>query len=222
MSARPLRAVLYARVSTDTGQQDTETQLRQLRELAAARGFVVVAEHKDHVTGDPRRRSGDPRGLAASLRLLQERGAEVLVIFAADRLVRSPSALLQLVERVQSFNARILSLQDGRDLDTTSESGELMTFLLGWFARMSINLTRERTKAGLERARAEGKRLGRPPVQLNYDEKHTIAVHLAKGYSQRATMQILGATRREVLHVVEWIKNGGLEAGPGPDEEGSA
>lgn len=213
----PLRAVLYARVSTDTGQQDTETQLRLLRELCTARSYVIVAEHTDHVTGDPKRRRREPPGLAAALRLLQDKRAGVLVIFAADRLVRSPMALLQLVERVQSYGARIVSLQDGRDLDTTTKTGELMTFLLGWFARMALNLTRARTHAGLQRARAQGKQLGRPRVQLTQEQRDEVLERLGLEQPARQIAREMKISRRQVGAVAEWLKNGGVDAASVPE-----
>lgn len=164
MKAKVMRAVLYARVSRDDGVQDPQVQLHALREWAATRGWKIVGEQFDRITGDPGRRKGDPPGLRAALQLVQDRKVDVLAVFAADRLVRSPVALLQLVARVQQLGGHVASLQDGSDLDTTTDLGELYLFLRGWMARMEMRLLRARTKAGLARARAEGKRLGRPPL----------------------------------------------------------
>jgi len=158
----PLRAVLYARVSTRNGEQDPDVQIERLREWAAQRGWQVVAVERDRVSGDPARRRGDPAGLTRAIQAIAERRADVLAVFAADRLVRSPVHLLQLVSRVQSVGGHVASMQDGNDLDTTSDVGELFVFLRGWYARMEMKLIRARIKAGLDRARAEGKTLGRP------------------------------------------------------------
>jgi DNA invertase Pin-like site-specific DNA recombinase len=155
-----MRTILYARVSKVEGDQDPETQLKALRQWAAQRGWTVASEHVDRVSGDPARRKGDPPGLRAALAAL--RRGDVLAVFAADRLVRSPMELLQLVMRIQAHGAHVASLQDGADLDTTTDTGELLTFLYGWKARMELRLIRSRTLAGLAAARAKGKRLGRP------------------------------------------------------------
>lgn len=155
-----MRAVLYARVSKVEGDQDPETQLNALRQWAAQRGWDVASEHTDRVSGDPARRKGDPKGLRGALAALRK--GDVLAVFAADRLVRSPMALLQLVVRIQANGAHVASLQDGADLDTTSDTGELLTFLYGWKARMELRLIRSRTLAGLAAAKARGVRLGRP------------------------------------------------------------
>src|SRR5262249_8338237 len=152
---KPLRAVLYARVST-RDKQDPESQLASLRPWAAQRGWTIVAEERDRVSGDATKRRGDPPGLARAFRALEERRADVLAVFAADRLVRSPTGLLSLVARVQGLGAHVASFQDGADLDTTSDMGELLVFLRGWFARMDLKLIRARIRSGLERRRAEG------------------------------------------------------------------
>lgn len=178
-----MRAVLYVRVSRSDGVQEPETQLRQLRDFARCKQWRVVAELQDRVTGDPLRRGRNPPALVNALELIDRRKAEVLAVFAADRLVRSPIHLLQLVAQVQAAGGRVASLQDGADLDTTTDAGELFVFLRGWWAKMELRLTRARTQAGLERARAEGKRFGRPVTQL--PELGALAELLAGGLRDR-------------------------------------
>src|SRR5258708_6365704 len=121
---KPRRVVLYGRVST-RDRQNPETQLGALREWAKSRGWTVVAEERDRVSGDVAKRRGDPPGLARAFRALEEHRADVLAVFAADRLVRSPTGLLALVKRVQDLGADVASYQDGSDLDTTTDMGEL-------------------------------------------------------------------------------------------------
>jgi len=159
----PPRCVLYLRVSKSDGSQDITTQEGVLRAEAARRCWAVVAVEHDQVSGDPVKRGGrTPPGLARALAAIECRKASILLVFAADRIVRSAIGLLQLVQRVQQLGGRVCSARDGAELDTTTEQGELLLFLQGWFARWELRLTRERTKAGLQRARAAGKRLGRP------------------------------------------------------------
>lgn len=188
---KPPRVVLYARVST-RDKQDPESQLGALRQWVNSRGWHVVAEERDRISGDPSKRRGDPAGLARAFRALEERRADVLAVFAADRLVRSPTALLHLVERVQALGAHVASLQDGADLDTTTDAGELFTFLRGWYARMELRLIRSRINAGLDRARAEGKTLGRPrTVSVDAGE---VAKMRAAGASWRQVAEALRCT----------------------------
>ncbi len=159
------RAVLYCRVSRGE-TQTIDGQLQALRTWTAQRGWLVVAEHSDTVTGDPGRRKGHPPGLNAALHEVHLRKADVLVVYAADRLVRHPVPLLQLCDRVRAAGGHIASYTDGADLDTTTEFGELVTYLRGWFARMELSLNRSRTMAGLRAARASGKVLGRPRAEV--------------------------------------------------------
>ncbi len=161
----PKTAVLYLRVSRRE-QQDPETQAQALHAWWKERGWAVVAVHSDRITGDPGRRRGDPAGLRAALQVIADRSADVLVVFSADRLVRSPAELLQVVERIRQLGGHVASYQDRGDLDTTTDAGELLVFMRGWWARMQLRLTRAGTIAGLARARAAGKQLGRPLVAL--------------------------------------------------------
>jgi len=161
-----MRCVLYVRVSKNDGDQEPETQLRQLREWAKARSWRIVSEQQDRVTGDPARRGRNPPGLVSALDLIDRKKADVLAVWSADRLVRSPKHLLDLVSQVQAAGGRVASLQDGADLDTTTDAGELFLFIRGWWSRMELKLIRQRTNAGLARARAEGTKLGRPRLAL--------------------------------------------------------
>jgi len=162
MTSKPMKAILYARVSRDDGVQNPAVQLHALRDWAGVRGWTIVGEEFDRITGDPSRRSGDPPGLRRALQSVQDKKANLLVVFAADRLVRSPVGLIQLISRVQTLGGHVVSLQDGADLDTSTDAGELFVFLRGWWARMELRLLRARTLAGLARAKAAGKTLGRP------------------------------------------------------------
>jgi DNA invertase Pin-like site-specific DNA recombinase len=189
---KPLRAVLYVRISKGD-KQDARSQLGALRPFVKARGWAEAAVERDNVSGDPARRKGDPPGLRAALRLLADREADVLVVFAADRLVRSPIGLLQLVGRVQALGAHVASAQDGGDLDTTSDVGELLTFLRGWYARMEMKLIRARTIAGLERARAQGKTLGRPRLDDGIDTRRLLKAR-EKGTSWATLATDLGVS----------------------------
>lgn len=173
-----MRAVVYTRVSSR--EQDPDAQLRAVVDMCNARSWSVVRVELDRVTGDPGRRKTDPPGLRRALALIEERKADVLAVFAADRLVRSPSHLLDLVGRVQSMGAHVASLQDGGDLDTTTDAGQLFALLRGWWARVELRLIRARTKAGLEAARARGVELGRPRVDVDTDR---VAKLRARGYS---------------------------------------
>jgi DNA invertase Pin-like site-specific DNA recombinase len=208
----PRRALIYLRVSTKGDRQDVRAQLGALRPFVKARGWTEVGVERDNVTGDPTRRKGDPPGLSAAMRRLAAREADVLVVFSADRLVRSPVHLLQLVERVQAHKAHVVSMQDGHDLDTTSDVGELLVFLRGWWSRMEAKLIRARVRAGLDRARARGVKLGRKRLADGIDTKRLVRAR--KGGASWATLTTMfeGASsatiRRRHAEAIKAAKEG--------------
>jgi DNA invertase Pin-like site-specific DNA recombinase len=102
------RVVLYARVSPSGELRNPSAQLRTLRSWADERSWQVVAEFSDHVSGDPARRSAAPPGLCGALGMLQRGEADLLLVVALDRLVRSAAGILELVQDVQSWGGRVV------------------------------------------------------------------------------------------------------------------
>lgn len=152
-----MRAVLYDRVSTDEIKQDPRRHLDELAAFAASRGWPEHARYFDTISGDPARRgAGDPPGLRRALEEVQRLGSDgVLVVRDAIRLVRSPLELLSMVSRVQAFKAHVVGRDDGQDLDTTTDMGELLVFLKGWYGRMFLRFNRRQTTAALDQRRRE-------------------------------------------------------------------
>ena len=157
-----MKAAIYARVSTSNGSQTCENQLLELRRYCDARGWIVHAEYTDEMSGAKDRRPGLDR------LLLDARRAKinVVVCWALDRIGRDLKHLLAVLEDLQSLNIPFVSLKEGLDLG--SASGRLQLAILAALSQFERERLRERTIAGLERARAQGKRLGRPsePVPL--------------------------------------------------------
>ena len=124
----PKRVAIYARVSTK--DQEPETQLRQLREFAARRGWDVHAEHVDHgVSGAKRTRPG----LDALMADVRARRVDVVLIWALDRLARSTSHLVQTSEELQALGVDLVALS--QSIDTTTPTGKLTFTILGPRAR---------------------------------------------------------------------------------------
>lgn len=212
---RALRAVLYGRVSTDDPEeQDPESQFVVLRPFCASRGWPVVAEFSDRISSDPankKRRRRDPPGLAKAIHLIEERHADVLVVMGADRLVAGPIALLNLVARIQDLGGQVTSYRDGRDLDTTTDHGELQTFLDGWFNRMRLRLGKVATKAGIKRYReANDGRWGRPPSAPTAAQVAEARLRRSPPLSLRAVARELGCSHTHAqARWAEWQKNPG-------------
>lgn len=149
-----MKAAIYARVSTL--DQTAENQLLELRRYVAARGWAAV-EYVDHgISGTKESRPA----LDGVMTAVRQRHVDVVVVFALDRVGRSLGHLVRIVEEWQSVGVSLISLRDGLDLG--SASGRLQMHILAALAEFERGRLRERTLAGLQRAKAQGKRIGRP------------------------------------------------------------
>jgi DNA invertase Pin-like site-specific DNA recombinase len=152
------RAALYARVSTDDRGQDPETQLRQLREYADRRGFAVAAEFVDFASGTRNDRPQFKRLMEAARR----REVDVVLVWRYDRFARSTQALVNALMEFRALGVDFISYQE--NVDTTTPQGELVFGLMASLAQFESALIGERVRAGMARARAQGKRVSRPPI----------------------------------------------------------
>ncbi|MCI0408109.1 MAG: recombinase family protein [Acidobacteria bacterium] len=183
-----MRAVLYVRVSTR--DQNPETQLQDLRRYAAARGFEVVAEIVDiGVSGAKERRPGLDRVMA----LARGRALDAVLVAGFDRFGRSVAHLVRALEEFRHLGVGFVSLRE--QIDLGSPTGRVMFAVIAAMAEFERELVRERIQAGLRRARAQGKRLGRPPRVYHRDR--VLPLRQA-GRSVRKIAQELGISRRAV------------------------
>lgn len=155
------RAASWSRVSTI--EQDASNQEPELLALAAARGFRVVTtfrlEGESAYTGS----TGYRQAVSVLVADARARKFDVLLVWALDRLSREgPLAVLQLVDRLGRLGVQVLSAKEPWS-EAPGELRELLLAITAWVARQESVRRSERTKAGMARARAEGRRIGRPP-----------------------------------------------------------
>lgn len=149
------RAGLYLRVSTE--RQTTDNQRADLERLAAARGWSVRWFQDEGVSGSKMRRPG-----LDALREAARRGElEVAAVWALDRFGRSMTGVVELVLELDRVGVQVVSVREAW-LDTAGPVRSLLLAIFGWVAEQEKARLVERTRAGLDRARREGKRLGRP------------------------------------------------------------
>src|SRR5438445_1863068 len=154
-----LRAALYGRVST--GEQSTEGQLQALRRYAEARGWGSQ-EFVDHgVSGAKERRPALDRLVKAA----RARQIDIVAVTKLDRLARSTHHLVSLGRELAALGVDLVVLD--QHIDTTTPTGRLLFHMLAAIAEFERDLIRERVKAGLERAKAKGVRLGRPTARIS-------------------------------------------------------
>lgn len=152
-----MKVAIYARVST--GSQDTENQVIVLQQWAKQHGFDVVAVYEEEESAW---KAGHQRELARLLQDARRGKFAVVLVWALDRLSREGAlAILSLVHRLAAYGVKLISYQESWT-EVPGELGELLYALTGWVARMESQRRSERTKAGLTRAIAQGKKLGRP------------------------------------------------------------
>ena len=155
-----LRAGLYARVSTND-QQTLPMQLRAMREYAARRGWTVAMQVREVNSGAARRESRE-KVLDAARR----REIDFVLVWRLDRWGRSVTDLLQTLQELEHLGVGFVSLTEA--LDLTTPAGRAMAGLLAIFAEFEREILRERTRAGLENARQNGKKLGRPATAARH------------------------------------------------------
>jgi DNA invertase Pin-like site-specific DNA recombinase len=149
-----LRVGLYARVSTND-QQTLPMQLRALREYAVRRGWTVALQIKEVGSGATQRQMREKLIEAA-----RRREIDVVLVWRLDRWGRSVTDLLATLQELEHLGVGFVSLTEA--LDLTTPAGRAMAGLLAVFAEFEREILRERVRAGLAHARANGKRLGRP------------------------------------------------------------
>lgn len=164
-------AALYARVSTADGRQTVENQLLEMRRFAEKRGWALGQEYLNIVSGGARRDELD--GLMEDAR----RGKfDVLVVWALDRLTREGVlAAFEYVHKLSEAGVLFCSVTEPQ-FNTDGNAGELFLAIAAWMAQQERQRLGERVRAGLQRARAEGIRLGRPRVHVDTERMKMLYV----------------------------------------------
>ncbi|MGH2357928.1 MAG: recombinase family protein, partial [Candidatus Limnocylindria bacterium] len=187
-----LRAALYARVSTT--EQTPENQLAPLRAFASARAWRPL-EYIDHgVSGAKERRPA----LDALLAAARARKVDAIVCTKLDRLARSTHHLVTLGRELEALGVDLVVLD--QQIDSTTPTGRLLFNMLGAIAEFERDLIRDRVVAGLRRARAQGRHLGRPRVH-QVDVARAGAL-LADGSSLRQVAHQLNVSAQAVHRAV--------------------
>jgi DNA invertase Pin-like site-specific DNA recombinase len=153
------RAVFYLRVSTI--DQTTANQERELRNVAERMGCEIVKVYKDHGISGAKGRDKRP-AFDALCRAAARREFDLVMAWSVDRLGRSLQDLVGFLSELHALKIDLFLHQQG--LDTTTPAGKAMFQMMGVFAEFERAMIQERVRAGLARAKSEGKRLGRPPI----------------------------------------------------------
>ncbi len=160
MATPSLRVAIYARVSTADKDQNPDTQLFPLREFVEAQGWTVAGEWVDQVSATDLAHRTQWRALLA---LAAKRKVDLVLVWRLDRAFRSVLDAANTLERLRGWGVGLRSYQEPW-LDTTSPFGEALYYITVAYAQLERGILAERTKAGMDRAKKQGHRIGRPPV----------------------------------------------------------
>lgn len=167
------RAAIYVRVSTV--DQNLQTQLGDLRQMAAQRGLEIVQEYTDKISGAKARRPGLDQLMCDA-----RRGKfDVVLVWAFDRIARSVVHFLQVLDELNHVGIEFISFRE--QIDTGGPLGRAVIVIVGAIAELERSLIAERVRAGMRRARLDGQRIGRRPLDLDReailrDRRHGMSI----------------------------------------------
>lgn len=191
---KAIRAAIYARVSTAT--QTTENQLLELKQAAARMGWTVVQELTDDGISGAKGRDQRP-AFDQLFRMVQRKEIDVVMAWSIDRLGRSIQHLVSFMTEIQAVGVDLYIHQQA--INTATPAGRMVFGIFSALGEYERELIRERINAGLARAKAQGKKLGRPSnvnpsviasvklLRANGHSIHTIAkqLHIGVGTTQK-------------------------------------
>jgi len=154
------RAALYLRVSTV--DQHPETQVHDLRLMAAQRGYEIFREYTDRISGTKAKRPG----LDAMMSDARRGRFDVVLVWASDRIARSVKHFLDVLDELNRLNIEYVSFRE--NIDTGGPLGRAIVVIIGAVAELERNLIIERVRAGMRRARLEGRHIGRNRLELDH------------------------------------------------------
>ena len=199
ISKKRTSVALYARVSTDG--QTTENQLQELRKVADRNGWQIIQEFVDHGISGAKGRDQRP-AFDEMCKGVVRKEFDLVMAWSVDRLGRSLQHLVTFLDELHSKKVDLFLHRQG--IDTTTPAGKMMFQMLGVFAEFERAMIKERINAGLARARAQGKTLGRPKVSLQVENKIRKLRSTGKGIRKIASELRVGVST--VKRVVDELK----------------
>jgi DNA invertase Pin-like site-specific DNA recombinase len=192
------RAAVYVRVSTV--DQHPETQLHDLRQFAVQRGFQIVQEYTDHgFSGTKARRPA----LDQLMEDARRRKFDVLMVWSIDRLARSTKHLLQTLDELNGLGIQFLSQREA--IDTEGPLGRAIVVIVSAMAELERCIIIERVRAGMRRAKLEGRRIGRAPLNVN---RVALLRDRERGLSLNQLAKAHGISKASVCRVLREEKDG--------------
>jgi DNA invertase Pin-like site-specific DNA recombinase len=174
------KCALYCRVST--ADQHPETQLYDLREMAKQRGYEIVREYTDIISGSKSKRPGLDQLMSDARR----NRFDILIVAAFDRIARNVRHFLEVLDDLSHLGIEFVSLRE--NIDTGGPLGRALLTIIGAISGLELDLIRERILAGMRRAKLEGRRIGRAPLNIDRRSGMSLTQVARKHRVSRATV----------------------------------
>jgi DNA invertase Pin-like site-specific DNA recombinase len=203
-----MKAAIYGRVST--ADQNAESQLYDVRQLAAQRGFEVVEEYIDAgYSGARARRPALDRMMADA-----RRGHfQAVLVWASDRLARSVKHFVEVIGELDHLGIAYISYRE--NIDTAGALGRAIMIIVAAIAELERSLIIERVRTGMRRARLEGRHIGRRPLDLDHV---AIRRDRASGMSLGQLAKAYKISRTTIRRVLATVPKGVSPTAPQPQE----
>ncbi len=205
------RCALYLRVSSI--DQHPETQLLDLRKLAEQRDLEIVEEYTDRITGSKARRPALDQMMADARR----HRFDVVLVWAFDRMARSVRHFLALLDELDDLGIEFISFRE--NIDTAGPLGRAIMVIVGAIAELERSLIIERVRAGMRRAKLEGRRLGRRPLDVDVPG---VLADRARGMSLSQIAKVHQISRSKVCQVLKAAGQKGVSPAPPQTAESMA
>jgi DNA invertase Pin-like site-specific DNA recombinase len=190
-----MRAAIYARVSTDDGRQEVRNQTAALNEYAESMGWTVTGEYSDHISG---RKAQKPEFLRM-MNDARKRKFDVVLFWSLDRISREGALkVLLTLNQLAGYGVKYRSLQE-QWIDSIGAFGDAIIGLLATVAKFEAERISARVKAGLARARMQGKQLGRRRAAV---DRGRVLELRQQGMSLRAIAKATGASAMTIQRFV--------------------
>jgi DNA invertase Pin-like site-specific DNA recombinase len=192
MAPAQKRAALYLRVSTV--DQHPENQLHDLRTLVLQRGYEITNTYEDRISGAKAKRPGLDRLMHDA----KHAKFDVVLVGAFDRIARSTRHFLEILDELNHLTIEFVSFRE--NIDTGGPLGRAMVVIIGAIAELERNLIVERIRAGMRRARLDGRQIGRKPLEV---DRAGLLRDRSKGKSYNDLAASYGISKASVGRVIK-------------------
>ncbi|MBI2448245.1 recombinase family protein [Candidatus Microgenomates bacterium] len=191
------KIAIYARISTTDKNQDLDTQLIPLQEYVKNRGWEVFRSYTDTDSGSKENRPA----LTELLNDAHKRKFDCVVVFRFDRFSRSTKQLITSLDTFNSLGIDFVSYQEA--IDTSTPTGKVMFTMISAFAEFERSIIQERVRAGMAKARAKGKKIGRPASEIDIVR---ISELRQQGLSVRRIASMVNISKSTVQNAISSFK----------------